>query len=58
LRLRHSGGRTFAQDRESCAVWGMPAAAEERKAAEAFVTLEKIPHSLLSALNQTSRTAA
>jgi two-component system chemotaxis response regulator CheB len=58
LRLRHSGGRTFAQDRESCAVWGMPAAAEERKAAESFVTLEKIPHSLLSALNQTSRTAA
>jgi len=39
LELRRCGARTFAQDRETCAVWGMPAAALELGAAEACVPL-------------------
>ncbi len=50
LHLRQAGARTFAQDKESCAVWGMPAAASERGAAEQLVSLEKLPSVLLLAL--------
>ncbi len=35
LTLRRAGWRTFSQNRESCAVYGMPKAAEELGAAEA-----------------------
>lgn len=47
LKLRQSGGRTFAQDRESCTVFGMPAAAIERKAAEKVVALRQLAPILL-----------
>lgn len=47
--LRLCGGRTFAQDRETCAVWGMPAAAVERGAVEACVPLADIPARLVAA---------
>lgn len=41
--IRSAGGRTFAQDEESCVVFGMPLAAWEIGGAEALVPLEKIP---------------
>lgn len=49
LAIRAAGGRTFAQDRESCAVWGMPAAAVELDAVEACVPLQRLPAALLEA---------
>ncbi|HET9953761.1 MAG TPA: chemotaxis response regulator protein-glutamate methylesterase [Polyangiaceae bacterium] len=48
LSLRHAGGRTFAQDRETSAVWGMPAAACDIGAAERALPLESIPNVLVS----------
>lgn len=50
LELRQSGGRTYAQSKETCAVWGMPAAAVELGAAERTVPLADIPSLLLNAL--------
>jgi two-component system chemotaxis response regulator CheB len=47
LRMRTAGARTFAQDRQTCAVWGMPAAASELGAAERLVPLSDIPSVLL-----------
>jgi len=47
LKLRQAGGHTFAQDRETSAVWGMPAAAAELGAAERLVPLHEIPSVLL-----------
>ncbi|MDG4555471.1 MAG: chemotaxis-specific protein-glutamate methyltransferase CheB [Candidatus Competibacter sp.] len=38
LTLRRAGWRTFSQNRESCAVYGMPKAAEELGAAERVLT--------------------
>jgi two-component system chemotaxis response regulator CheB len=49
LKLRHAGGRTFAQDQATCAVWGMPAAAVEMGAAEGQIPLKGIPDVLLRA---------
>jgi two-component system chemotaxis response regulator CheB len=49
LRLRLAGGRTYAQDRETTAVWGMPAAAQALGAAEAMIPLGDIPAVLLRA---------
>lgn len=43
LAVRRAGGRTVAQDRGSCAVWGMPQAAEALGAAELFLPLERLP---------------
>jgi two-component system, chemotaxis family, protein-glutamate methylesterase/glutaminase len=48
--LRRAGGRTFAQDKATSAVWGMPAAAHELGAAEALISLERVPGTLLRAL--------
>ena len=42
LRLRNSGAKTIAQDRETCAVFGMPARAVEIGAAEEVLGLEDI----------------
>ena len=47
LALRGAGGRTFAQDRETCAVWGMPAAAQQLGAAERLLPLQDVPSALL-----------
>jgi two-component system chemotaxis response regulator CheB len=52
LELRRAGGRTFAQDKESCAVWGMPAAAVELNAAEQVLPLERLPRAALSSVEQ------
>ena len=42
LALRQAGARTFAQDEESCVVFGMPRAAMEVGAAEKMVSLPNI----------------
>jgi two-component system chemotaxis response regulator CheB len=49
LQLLRAGGRTFAQDQETCAVWGMPAAAQSLGAAQRFVPLHEIPNVLMQA---------
>jgi two-component system chemotaxis response regulator CheB len=49
LHVRAAGGRTFAQDEATCAVWGMPAAAAHLGAAEALVPLHEIPLAVLTA---------
>ena len=43
LQMRAAGAHTLAQDRASCAVWGMPAAAAELGAAERLVPLTELP---------------
>jgi two-component system chemotaxis response regulator CheB len=50
LALRLSGGRAFAQDRDTCAVWGMPAAAAELGACEKALPLQDVPSALVGAL--------
>lgn len=50
LEIRRAGGRTFAQDEETSVVFGMPAAAWEKGAAEELVPLGHIPGRLLKAL--------
>ena len=47
LNIRTAGGRTFAQDRETCAVWGMPAAAVECGAVGECLALHEIPGRLV-----------
>jgi two-component system, chemotaxis family, protein-glutamate methylesterase/glutaminase len=48
LSLRRAGGRTYAQDRETSAVWGMPAAAHEMGAAERLIALHQIPQTMVN----------
>lgn len=50
LALRHSGAQTFAQDEETCVVYGMPLAAVQIGAAQHSVPLDDIPTRLLRAL--------
>jgi two-component system chemotaxis response regulator CheB len=52
--LRAAGARTFAEDEESCVVFGMPLAAIKLGAAEQVVPLSKMPQAILQALSQTS----
>ena len=52
LELRLSGGHTYAQDKDSCAVWGMPAAAVELNAAEKTLPIGDIAHTLYQALSK------
>ncbi|MGB5063277.1 MAG: chemotaxis protein CheB, partial [Candidatus Competibacter sp.] len=47
LTLRRAGWRTFSQNRESCAVYGMPKAAEELGAAERVLTPHQMAEELL-----------
>lgn len=54
LALRESGGITLAQDRESCAVWGMPAAAVAIDAAQQVISLEKLPSAALASIERTA----
>jgi two-component system chemotaxis response regulator CheB len=50
LSIRQAGGRTYAQDERTSVVFGMPAAAWEKGAAEDLVPLENIPARLLKAV--------
>ncbi len=58
LRVRQAGGATLAQDRASCAVFGMPAAAIARGAAERIVPLDEIPDHLIELALRRARTGA
>ncbi len=49
LAIRQAGGRTFAQDEPTSVVYGMPAAAWERGAAEVQLPIDDIPARLLRA---------
>jgi two-component system chemotaxis response regulator CheB len=44
--IRDRGGRTIAQDEQSCVVWGMPREAVQLGAAQEVLPLEDIPRSL------------
>ncbi len=48
LALRRAGWRTFSQSRESCAVYGMPKAAEELGAAERVLAPPQMADALLA----------
>lgn len=48
LAMRRAGLRTIAQDRDSCVVYGMPAAAAEIGAAEQILPVDRIAAQLLS----------
>lgn len=48
--LRAAGGRTFAQDEATSAVWGMPGAAMASGAAEAAIPLDQVPATLVRAV--------
>ena len=50
LHLRQSGGLTFAQNRESCIVFGMPQAAARLGAAERIVDLEHMASCMMEAI--------
>lgn len=56
LELRRAGGRTFAQDRESAAVWGMPAVALELGAVDDGTPLDALPVALVKSLEARSPT--
>jgi two-component system chemotaxis response regulator CheB len=43
LEMREAGARTFAQDEESCVVFGMPKEAIKRNAVDYIVGLDRIP---------------
>jgi two-component system chemotaxis response regulator CheB len=47
LAMRESGARTLAQDKASCTVFGMPAAAIDLGAAEQVVPLSRLSRVLL-----------
>jgi two-component system chemotaxis response regulator CheB len=49
LRLRQAGARTIAQDEATCTVFGMPAAAIARGAAERVVPLHRVADAMLTA---------
>jgi len=50
LRMRDKGAKTFAQDRASSTVFGMPAAAIDRGAAEYVLSLAELPTAILQLL--------
>jgi two-component system chemotaxis response regulator CheB len=50
LAIRNAGGRTFAQDRDSSTVFGMPAAAVEHGGVEEVLPLTKLPGAILKLL--------
>ncbi len=54
LSMRQAGARTIAQDEASCVVFGMPAEAIRKGAAERIVPLEQIAASLLELARQSA----
>ncbi len=51
LKMKESGARTLAQDEDSCVVFGMPKEAIKLGAAEKIVSLQNIPNSIISFVN-------
>ncbi|MBF0437698.1 MAG: chemotaxis-specific protein-glutamate methyltransferase CheB [Magnetococcales bacterium] len=54
LAMRNAGCHTFAQDRESSIVFGMPGEALALNAVETILSLERIPDHILSLINRIS----
>ncbi len=52
LEMHQAGARTFAQDEQSCAVFGMPSVAIGLGAADEVVPLRFIPHRLIATVEQ------
>jgi two-component system chemotaxis response regulator CheB len=52
LAMRQSGARTFAQDEESCIVFGMPKVAIELGAVEKVVSLSQMSHEVIAVISQ------
>ncbi len=52
LQLRQNGARTYAQNEDSCVVYGMPKAAHDIGAAERMVPLDRMHEAILAALAQ------
>jgi len=52
LEMKQAGGFTIAQDEASCVVFGMPKEAIDRGAVDQVAGLGKIPHCILSRLNE------
>lgn len=50
-KIREAGGKTIAQDKESCVVYGMPRVAIEMEAAEYIENLENIPDRIIKLIN-------
>ena len=53
LAMRQKGARTFAQDEQSCIVYGMPKKAYEKGGVELLVPLEKMSEKILSVFQKT-----
>lgn len=58
LRMRQTGAITFAQERHSCIVFGMPKVAIELGAAQHVATPQQMPTLLLEVLRRQQRAAA
>lgn len=52
LELKNKGWRTFAQDKESSIIWGMPRAAVELGAAETVASLEDIAAAIVGGFSR------
>jgi two-component system, chemotaxis family, protein-glutamate methylesterase/glutaminase len=52
LAIREAGGRTFAQSRESCTVFGMPRAAERLGAVEEMLPPDRIGEAIAHAVGE------
>ena len=53
LEIRRAGGATFAQNEDSCVVFGMPAAAHNVGATDTLLPLETIPSKMTEAMAPT-----
>lgn len=52
LSMKRAGAATFAQDEDSCVVYGMPREAVELGAVEHVITLEHMPYAVLNAVGR------
>jgi two-component system, chemotaxis family, protein-glutamate methylesterase/glutaminase len=52
LAMRQAGARTFAQDEQSCVVFGMPKEAIRLGAVEKVVSIDQMSHSILNTISQ------
>jgi two-component system chemotaxis response regulator CheB len=52
LAMRQAGARTFAQDEQSCVVFGMPKEAIRLGAVEKVVSIDQMSHRILDAISQ------
>ncbi len=57
LKMKQSGARTVAQDKDSCVVFGMPRAAIELGAAEEIKPLQELPETVLRWLVSSRKSA-